>query len=335
MSQLLITRQGQTIVSASHQETEGITQFHVVPSEEIRSGEADGDFRIGDIYLGLVQNIVPRIGAAFVQIAPGQNGYLPLNENRHFCFANPKNTEKLCIGDKLLVQIDKEPVKTKPVSLTTEFTLSGKYAVLLPYQPEVRVSTKIREKAERERLWNIGDSCLAEYGYGCIFRTNAAGHEDGELHAALRRLAEQFQSIRDKGIHALRHAKLYSGIPAYLADLRDAGEEELTKIQTDDPELYREMAEFLTENQPEDLPKLSLYRDEQISLSALYSIQTRLEKALAPKVWMKSGAYLVIEHTEALTVIDVNSGKARRVKGLRRKAPVSSIWRRRRRSHRN
>ncbi|MCX4317335.1 MAG: ribonuclease E/G, partial [Lachnospiraceae bacterium] len=103
MNQLLITRQGKAIVSAGYNEKQGIFQFHVVPDEgEVR-------IELGDIFVGQVQNIVPNIGAAFVGLAPGVNGYLALEENRFPCYANPKNTEKLCIGDKLLVQVRREP----------------------------------------------------------------------------------------------------------------------------------------------------------------------------------------------------------------------------------
>lgn len=305
MSQLLITRQGRTIVSAYHHPQKGIQQFHIVPEDE-------KEIRIGDIYLGMVQNIVANIKAAFVEIAPGVNGYLPLEESRHAIYANPKNTDKLCIGDKILVQVSREPIKSKPVSLTTDFTLSGKFAVLMPYHPEIKLSSKITEKEERDRLLKIGREVLGEYGYGCILRTNAAGHTEEEIRIALIRLAEQYGSIRDKGIHSVRHARLYTGIPAYLADMRDAGEHELERILTDEESLYQEMKAFLQENQPEDLDKLQLYQDSY-PMTALYSIATRLEKALEERVWMKSGAYLVIQPTEALTVIDVNSGKA--VKG--------------------
>ncbi len=307
MNQLLITRQGKAIVSAGYNEKQGIFQFHVVPDEgEVR-------IELGDIFVGQVQNIVPNIGAAFVGLAPGVNGYLALEENRFPCYANPKNTEKLCIGDKLLVQVRREPVKSKQVSLTTDITLSGKYVVLLPYHPEVKLSSKIMDRQERERLQELGERFVTEDGYGCLFRTNAAGHSDQELFTAAKQLAGQFRSLLQRGQHGIRYAKLSSGIPAYLADMRDAGEETLEQIQTDEKDLYLEMKAYLEEYQPEDVKKLRFYEDKGFSLNALYSIRTHLERALSERVWMKSGAYLVIQPTEALTVIDVNSGKA--VKG--------------------
>ncbi len=307
MSQLLISRQGKAIVSASYHDTQGIFQFHVVPEE--------GEVRIalGDIYVGQVENLVSNIGAAFIGLAPGIHGYLAFGEARFPCYANPKNTNKLCIGDKLLVQVRREPIKSKQVSLTTDITLSGKYVVLLPYHPEVKLSSKIMEKTERERLQSLGEAFVAESGCGCLFRTNAAGHSEKELLTAARQLAAQFASLQQRGQHGVRYAKLLSGIPAYLADMRDAGEESLERIQTDDKELFLEMKEYLEKHQPEDLEKLYFYQDESFSLNALYGIRTCLERALSERVWMKSGAYLMIQPTEALTVIDVNSGKA--VKG--------------------
>ena len=303
MNQLLITKQGRAIVSALHDDKNGIQQFHVVSADEQH-------IQIGDIFLGQVQNIVKNIQAAFVEIAPGINGYLSLEEARHAIYANPKNSDKLCIGDKILVQVSREPIKSKPVTLTTDFSLSGKFVVLMPYQSDIRLSSKITDKQERSRLQNIASTVLSDYGYGCILRTNAAGHTEEEITTALTRLVDQYQNICHKGIHSIRHTKLYSGVPVYLADLRDSAEGELTYIRTDEIDLYEEMKNFLEENQPEDLDKLQLYQEESLSMTALYRIRTALDKALDERVWMKSGAYLVIQPTEALTVIDVNSGKA-------------------------
>lgn len=303
MNQLLITKQGGAVVSALHHDKDGILQFHVIAN-------TDRQIQIGDIYLGQVQNIVKNIQAAFVEIAPGINGYLPLADTANAIYANPKNTDKICSGDKLLVQVSREPIKSKPVTLTTDFSLSGKFVVLMPYQSDVRISTKITEKAERARLQSIAGNVLKDTGFGCILRTNAAGHTEDEIEEALTRLVDQYQALCNRGIHSVRHAKLYSGIPVYLADLRDCAEGELEKIRTDDATLYQEMKDFLQENQPEDLGKLQFYQDESLSMTALYRIRTALDRALDERVWLKSGAYLVIQPTEALTVIDVNSGKA-------------------------
>lgn len=306
MSQLLITRQGQAVVSALHRDGLGIIQFHVTPEE------AD-PIRVGDIYVGQITNIVKNLNAAFVELRPGRNGYLDLREKNRLIYVNPKKDKVPHQGDLILVQVGAEPVKSKPVSLTVQLSLPGKYAVLLATGQTARISTKIRDPLKKKELLAIGTDFAEASGCGCILRTNAMECSGEELMAALGQLAGRWEKVKRRGLHGMGKERIYAGMPGYLADLRDAASGDLTEIKTDDPELFSEMKDYLEESQPEDVGKLSFYEDAQISLAAVYGIRAALERALSERIWLKSGAYLVIQPTEALTVVDVNSGKA--VKG--------------------
>ncbi|MDE7212720.1 MAG: ribonuclease E/G, partial [Lachnospiraceae bacterium] len=147
---------------------------------------------------------------------------------------------------------------------------------------------------------------------GFIVRTNAAQAKEEELAAELLSLKKRYERLLSCGIHRTRFSVLEGALPAYLCGLRDQYSGLLEQIITDEPPLYEQMHAYLTEYQPEDVGKLHLYKDE-LPLKVLYSFEHRLREALQKKVWLKSGASLVIEPTEALTVIDVNTGKA--VKG--------------------
>ena len=247
--------------------------------------EGEVSFNIGDIIVGRVENIVKNINACFVEIFPGIQAYLPLSANMDIVYTNGKPGGTPVMNDLILVQIAKLPTKTKSYSLTTDFTFIGKYAVLKPGIDKVHLSAKLKEEDDfdeiKKRFIPLGEKFARETGSGAIIRKAAYGLSDKELEE----------------------------VPEHLSLARD-NLANIEKIMTDDNETYEEYKEYLHEFSESDMDKLFLYRDEMMSLSALYSINTTLEKALAKKVWLKSGAYIVIEYTEALTIIDVNSGKA-------------------------
>ena len=264
---------------------------------------------LGNIYLGKVKNIVKNINAAFVEIENKQMVYLSLTDMKNPVFSDPDHPGKLRVGDELLVQVTKENAKLKAPLATTEFNITGKYAVLVHGRKALGISQKISDPEERRRLKEIVKPYIRD-GYGFIIRTNAAEAKEEVLEQEIARLVKEYRNIVDFGVHWNCFTKLYSTPPAYIGEIRDGYADDIEEIKTDDKELYDQIRDYLSIYQPEDLPKLSLYTDTNLSLSKLYSIEEKLNKALYERVWLDSGAYLIIQPTEACTVIDVNTGKA-------------------------
>ena len=279
------------------------------------SESTDGEvsFNIGDIIVGRVENIVKNINACFIEIFPGIQAYLPITQDMKIIYANGKPGGTPVIDDLILVQIAKLPTKTKSYSLTTDFTFIGKYAVLKPNLDKIHLSSKYREEANfteiKSRFMSVGEKFATETGAGGVIRKSALNLSDKELEDTLYDLYVKFVSIINRGKHGVKYERIFKEIPEHLSLIRDNCEK-IEKIMTDDEETYNEYKEYLKEFSEKDLNKLFFYKDEMMSLSALYSINTTLEKTLSKRVWLKSGAYIVIEYTEALTIIDVNSGKA-------------------------
>lgn len=271
---------------------------------------------LGNIYIGKVKNIVKNINAAFVEIDGGRMCYLPLAKPQYPIYCNGIKRDKICIGDEIMVQIEKESVKTKAPTVTCNLNLTGKYAVLTHGITKIGVSAKIKEKEERERLRSVVSSFQAETqgeNYGFVIRTNSEGVPSERIVQEIHTLQAIYERLTKQAVHFTRFSLIEKGLPNYLSDIRDYNQFQLDEIITDDKEIYEEIENYLIQFQPEDLSKLTFYQDNMISMKNLYSIETKMQKALQKRVWLKSGGYLVIEPTEALTVIDVNTGKA--VKG--------------------
>ena len=299
LSKLLITRYEGRVLTARIQNGK-VIQMDLEPSE------ASG--RLGNIYIGKVKNIVKNINAAFVDLGGGQMGYYSLSDNESHLFTQPGRTGALREGDEILVQVSRDAVKTKAPVLTSNLNFPGRYSVLTVGKTAAGVSAKIKDAGERQRLKEIagrwsGDSC------GAILRTNAAGVPEEVLEEELSLLKKRMEQTLKEGTMRTCYSCLCREMPSYINGVRDARPEELEEILTDDGDIFEELTRYLEESRPEELPKLVLYDDPLLPLQKLYSLETAISHALARKVWLKSGAYLVIEPTEALAVIDVNSGK--------------------------
>lgn len=299
----MITEGKQGIVSAYY-ENGRMVQAGVEPAE--------ADSALGNIYLGQVKNIVKNINAAFVEYEKGKMCYLSLKDTEGAIFANPKKNKKICEGDTVVVQISREDVKTKAPVATVFFGFTGKYLVLTHGKTKLSVSAKITEEEERERLKAILRPYQKEE-YGLILRTNARGVKKEVLLRELRLLEGLYQNITEFGIHKGKYALLYRAPADFLCSIRDGQAEQISEIITDRAELYQQIREYLNCYQIEDLEKLRFFEDATTDLNRLYGIETALSRAVSRQVWLKSGGSLIIEPTEALTVIDVNTGKA--VKG--------------------
>ena len=298
---LIVTRKDRYIYSVLFDENNQPLEMSAEP--------ADTPSRLGNIYVGHVNNIVKNIDAAFIEIEDGCICYNSLKEKTSYLFGPHANNDRLCMGDYVLVQVEREDIKTKQPSVTGKLQFTGKYMVLVHGMKGVRISNKIKDKEECNRLKVLFSNCKNE-NYGLIIRTNALLVSNERLKAEEERLVSFYHEIAEKGIHKSKGSLLYQSFPWYIDLLRDLPQEKLTEVITDDSEIYASFMEYAKQFQSEDIEKIRLYQDDNLSLSSLYSLQKVEKDALSKHVWLKSGASLVIEPTETLTVIDVNTGKA-------------------------
>lgn len=300
MYKLIITKHEDKIISSL---------FHEYEMVQVNIENSKKKSIVGNIYVGKVMNIVKNIQAAFVEIENKQICFLPLGENENPIFCNPQKNKKICIGDEILVQVTTEAVKSKSPSVTTNLSFTGKYCVLTRGRIKLGISNKIEDIGERERLKRILENYKSKE-YGFIIRTNAEGITEDVIEKELGILCEQYRRICETAVHKTCFSLISEAPAGYLCDIRDGYDQYVQEIITDNVQVYKEVESFLGKYQSDDLKKLVLYEDEQISLKHLYGIESKLEKALQERVWLKSGAYLIIQPTEAMVVIDVNTGKA-------------------------
>lgn len=308
-NKLVITKKDNVIVSAFF-EGKDLVQVSLNASEEAGI--------LGNIYLGKVKNIIKNINAAFIEIEDGRMCYYSLGENLFPIMAKDQayddNTArlgevKLKLGDELIVQVVKEEIKTKAPVVSSNLNFTGKFVALTYGKTAIGVSAKITEEKERKRLKEIAKR-FQHKEYGFIIRTNAAYIPEEKITAEINRLIEAYENIRRFGVHKNRFSLLYKTPPNYICDLRDSYTDDVDEFITDDEALFHNMKEYLETYQPEDLEKLRFYEDKLLSLANLYGVNEKLDEAVRPMVWLKSGGTLIIQPTEALTVIDVNTGKA-------------------------
>lgn len=262
---------------------------------------------LGSIYIGKVKNIVPNINAAFIEIAKGVECYYDLKQHMHPHFTYKVGKKSLSIGDELLVQVQKEAIKTKVPTVTGNLNITGTYAILTFGSNRVGVSTKI-DKAKRAELQQIARKYVSKE-FGFIVRTNARDITEESLRKELEYLIEQYNTLMDVADTRTCFTCLKSATKPYISHIRDIYREGLTDILIEDSSIYEEVRAFVQEEQPECISLLKHYQDKLLPLHKLFSVESVLDLALREKVWMKSGAYLIIQPTEALTAIDVNTGK--------------------------
>lgn len=297
---LIITKIEEKIITAVL-EDEKIVELH------LSKDEVASTVQLGNIYVGRVKNIVANINAAFIEVAPGVECYYAINENPTPIFTKKIGKKPLCIGDELLVQVSKEAVKTKVPTVSSKLNLTGKYAVLTYGDTRTGASAKL-SKTEKERLVDIAKG-YATTEYGIIMRTNAKDADSEILQAEIDKLCRDYDALVSQATTRICFSCLVCAPKEYLSELRNIYQEGLTDIIIEDKTIYVEVKSYIEKEQPEDMDKLRLYKDKLLPLHKLYGIEVHLEHALKERVWLKSGAYLVIQPTEALTVIDVNTGK--------------------------
>lgn len=291
--------------------------------------------RIGAVYVGKIKNIAKNIEACFVEIAEGEICFLPMKDarfplvcGRSFDFQKDKLRE----GDELLVQLNREAQKTKQAAVTAHISLSNEVAAVSLGAFHIGYSGKLSEE-DRERLsgWvnqmrlKERDSLLTvklspednapPVRVGLVVRTRAGECTEEEFSSGVTTLLTEFTALCRTALHRTCFSCVREAPPAFAAVLdKLAYPGEYQEIVTDDPEYFQPLKTYCAQKLPEK--PVRLYEDAQLPLSKLYSLETKCKAAFERVVWLKSGAYLVIEPTEALTVIDVNSGKYEAGKGL-------------------
>ena len=274
---------------------------------------------IGNVYTAKVVNIVPSINAAFLDAGTGDYLYYSLadNEGKHI-FLHHGNTNKVCTGDEMLVQVSKDPVKTKKGVCSSSISLKGHY-VVIDRSGEIGVSKKITDAEKRQELRDTLSKVLGEfkdYGVGAIVRT-AAEKEDIEVVTnEAKSILCKLKEIMDSSLHMLPKQMVYAAESGELSDVEEVVKKKKYtefEIVTDIRDVYEQLmsAQFIKDS--EDNVKVSLFEDKLTNLSLVYSLETKLEKGFSRSIYLKSGGSIVVEPTEAMTVIDVNTGKA--VKG--------------------
>lgn len=293
MKQIAIIRRNSCYVSA-------ILEDQTLDNVIVDELEEDS-LRIGDIYVGKVSHIVQNINAAFVEVQKNVMCYLPLEEH-----GIPK--ERIVQGMEFPVQIRKAAVKTKQAVASRKLEFAGKYAVVTTLNTTKSISAKIHKDSERERLTNLLEGLqgmLFNSGIGIILRTSCETAEDEVILKECKQLIAEASSVINKASTRTCYTKLYTSPMEYVKFIRDSGKSAFERIITDDTEVYevlKSTPDFSEEN-------IVLY-DDSYSLDKLLGISSKLKKAKEKHVWLKSGGSLVIEPTEALTVIDVNTEKA-------------------------
>ena len=280
-----------------------IVEIH---SASASPSEADRH-RLGDIYIGKVSNIVPNIGAAFIEIEKGVNCYYDMKDVKSAIFTHKSGNKPLCIGDELVVQISREAIKTKAPTVTGNLSFTGRYAVLTHGNTRIGVSSKIPKSLREEYKRELAG--LQNDDFGLIVRTNAKDAPFEDVLEEINALKDEYYSLVRTAETRVCFSCLKSAPPSYIADLKNVYMDGMEAIIIGDHDLYTRIHMFFQAELPEKLDLLELYDNPSFPLDKLYSTQTALDKALMERAWLKTGGYLIIQPTEALTVIDVNSGK--------------------------
>ncbi|WP_371516927.1 ribonuclease E/G [Kitasatospora sp. NBC_01300] len=281
---------------------DGVLVEHYVNKEQATS-------YVGNVYLGKVQNVLPSMEAAFVDIGKGRNAVLYAGEVNFGALGHggPRRIESvLKSGQSVLVQVSKDPIGHKGARLTSQISLPGRYLVYVPEGSMTGISRKLPEN-ERARLKQILKKIVPDDA-GVIVRTAAEGASEEELTRDVQRLQQQWEDIQKKAATGNAPALLYGEPDMTVRVVRDIFNEDFTKVIVSGDEAWSTIHDYVSNVAPDLAERLQRWTSE-VDVFATYRIDEQLMKALDRKVWLPSGGSLVIDRTEAMVVIDVNTGK--------------------------
>jgi ribonuclease G len=302
---------------------------------ELHEEKGNTDFAVGDIYLGKVRKVVPSLNASFVNVGYEKDAFL------HYLDLGPqfksldkftqdtlkgkqnvadllyfkseqdikkdgKINEVLSTSRDVLVQVAKEPISSKGPRLSSEVTLAGRFIVLVPFSNKISISQKIKDYEERDRLRDIIKSILPK-NFGVIIRTVAKNKKISEIDADLKDLLDRWRKMHKNLKNARPPKRVLGELNRASSLLRDTLNDKFTKIHVNDPELLNEMKEYVQLIAPAKVDILKAYKGRSDIFEA-FGVNKQIKMLFGKKVPMASGGYLIIEHTEAMHVVDVNSG---------------------------
>jgi len=310
--------------------------------EELYVERASLNSHVGNIYKGKVVNIESGIQAAFIDFGVGKNGFLHISDlhPRYFTSARSGYVESIgrrkslkdrppiqdCLrkGKEIVVQVTKEGLKTKGATLSTYLALPGKYLVMMPWMRKHGVSHKIDDEDERKRLRQIFEQCDPPKGRGFIIRTAGQGCSKRDIQNDLRYLKRLWRAIEKRIETEGAPGELYQESDLVIRALRDAFDSRISKIICDSEVVVRKIRDFFAIATPRVKRKVTYY-DSKVPLFHKYRIEDEIAKVQSRKVELKGGGSIIIEQTEALVSIDVNSGRYRQQKSAEHTAYESNI----------
>jgi ribonuclease G len=319
---------------------------------ELHQEHGSTDFAVGDIYLGKVRKVVPSLNAAFVDVGYEKDAflhYLDLGPQFNSLNKFTKNTlhgkqnvadllyfkgekdipkdgkidEIISSSQPILVQVAKEPISSKGPRLSAEITLAGRYLVLVPFSDKISISQKIKEQEERDRLKILMET-IKPKNFGVIIRTVAENKKIEQLDQDLKNLLDKWKTMYNNLITATPPRRVLGEIDKTSSILRDLLNADFSNIHVNDETLFAEMKEFIAGIAPGREKILKLY-DSKISIFERFGISKQIKTLFGKKVPLPSGGYLIIEHTEAMHVIDVNSGNRKGADGQESNALATNI----------
>ena len=307
---------------------------------ELSRERSGAKFAVGDIYLGKVKKIMPSLNAAFIDVGYDKDAFLHYLDmgpqfatlNKFLRIASSKKNnlssisrihsepdinkegkvnELLKVGQKILVQVSKEPISTKGPRLTSEISIAGRNLVLMPFSDKVSVSQKIKTTEEKSRLKKLVQS-IKPRKYGIIVRTVAEGKKVAELDQELRRLVDKWDSVYQKLGRLYAPSLVIGEIDRTTALLRDIYHPEFNSIIVNDQSVCNELSDYIGSIQADKRKIVKFYNGRQ-PIFDHFGVEKQIKASFGKTVSFKEGAYLIVEHTEAFHVVDVNSGNRAKV----------------------
>jgi len=317
---------------------------------ELHKEKLGNDFNVGDIYVGTIKRTMPGLNAAFVEIGHPKDAFLhytdcgpklssitkytkgvrngKITTSKLASFEIPADIDKkgsvdqvLKKGDNILVQVLKEPISTKGPRLSCEITIPGRYVVISPFKNMVAVSKKVSSQEERVRLKNVVES-IKPKNFGVIVRTAAEGKKVQDIHEDILDLTNKWEQVFEKLKGQKRYELLLKELDKTETILRDILNESFNRISVDNKDTYNNVKSFLN-NVSKDQVKILNHYSGKTPIFEQFGVTRQIKSSFGKSFTMKSGAYLVIEHTEAMHVIDVNSGP--KAKNMGQEAAALSV----------
>lgn len=294
---------------------------------ELQVEKAGADRMVGDIYKGKIKTVLPGMQAAFVDIGMERAAYLhssdigKLDRSRYDADDDEEEAPAEIVrksrragietvlkrGQEILVQVIKEPISSKGPRIASEISLPGRYLVMVPDDDHIRVSKRITDWGEKRRLRKILAPLRPE-GFGLIVRTEAMGRNEADFRADIKRLSKLWAKLKRKADKLPAPALVHKEAEMLVSMIRDVFTDDVSKVVVDDRDDYKKIASFARQVAPHLKKRVELYKG-RTPLFDQYNLEPEIDKMLQRKVWIRKGAYLVIDQTEAMVTIDVNTGR--------------------------